>query len=113
MLGDNQSGNLDGTFTELEFCLFREAGAGTDVQSAFPDLGFHYGVFHDFEGFQPPWVVAKFWRRSDDEGSSAPNSYTHRGPDGPRSEGAEVDALKRMVEDAPGNDTVFDLTLVN
>ena len=101
---------MPGTFTQLEFCLFRTEEDGVPVRQGFPDLGFPFGVFHDYEGFQPPWVVGKLWRRTDDENSSSANRYS--GPDGVSSEGTEVDELKRMVEDLPNNDTVFDLALV-
>ena len=69
---------------------------GVPVKRGFPNLGFSFGVFHDYEGFQPPWVVGKLWRRTDDESSSGVNWYS--GPDG-SSEGPEVDELKRMVEE--------------
>jgi hypothetical protein len=108
-IGPNQCTNLPGTFTQLEFCLFRTQEDGVPVEQGLPDLGFPFGVFHDYDRFQPPWVLGKMWRRTDDENSSAANSYS--GSDG-SPDGAEVDELKRMVEDLPNNDTVFDLALV-
>jgi hypothetical protein len=41
---------------------------------SFPNLGGAYGVFHDFEGFQPSWVISKRWAYSDDEDSANNNS---------------------------------------
>jgi hypothetical protein len=108
----NQSSNggQTGTLTKLFFCLFPPAEeAVSETLSAFPELGFLYGVFHDFEGFQPSWVLAKHWLRSDDESSTEHNAYF--GPDGVSSEGAFVEGLKEMIDDL-GNDTTFDVARV-
>jgi hypothetical protein len=87
-----------GQFTELHFCVFRavsspgggDAGvvAGADP---FPDLGFPYAVFHDFDGFQPPWVIRKAWLRSADE---VPRNDDYYCPPS----GAATESLMAMVE---------------
>jgi hypothetical protein len=109
-LGPNQS---HGAATQLHFCVFPAVDdPNVDTLSSFPNLGFVYGVFHDFEGFQPPWVRAKHWKLSDDESGGTLNEYSLL--DGSR-EGAAIDLLKRMVEDVPPtsrNDTMFDFAVV-
>jgi hypothetical protein len=92
-LGPNQSVNsLHSTFTELHFCLFQPRAAAAGVQSEFPDLGLPYAVIHDFDGFQPPWVIQKAWVLSEDELTDNRNAYDPVA-------GAPTDDLKRMVED--------------
>jgi hypothetical protein len=109
-IGPNQSGNVPGTFTQLEFCLFQAQEEGAPVKEGFPDVGVAFAVFHDYEGFQPPWVIGKRWLRTDDENSGDGNRYL--GPDGVLTDGTEIDELKKMIEDIGNNDTVFDLAYV-
>ena len=107
-----------GNFTRLFFCYFRSAPTLADVMSEFPDLGFPYAVFHDFEGPQPGWVIRKRWQYSDDSNEAQPvNRYA---PD------PELDAtaaeFSRIVEnpfrvapnprDGRGRDTCFDYARV-
>jgi len=80
-------------FTDLHFCLFEpgppaEPGAPA---AAFPDLGFPYAVFHDFDGPQPPWVISKRWMLNDDETTLNQDSYDP-------AEGPATDGLRSMVE---------------
>jgi len=111
-IGDNLSVN-DTTVTDLELCLFLPAGNGVPNQSVFPSLGFPYALFHDFDGYQPPWVAAKQWIRSDDETTSRGNSYSFGGPGAPSPDGREIDELKRMIENLDDvNDTVFDIAIL-
>ena len=108
-IGPNQCSNVPGTFSQLEFCLFQAQEDGAPVRERFPDLGFAFGVFHDYEGFQPPWVIGKKWLRTDDENSGGDR---YLGADGVLTDGTEIDGLKKMVEDVGDNDTVFDLAFV-
>jgi hypothetical protein len=109
-----------GTATVLHFCLFTppqtkdtpltpRAGAGGAVD-AFPDLGFPYAVFHDYDGLQPAWVLGKRWLLSDNESSDPPGNNLYTGPDG-QTEGTAIELLRRMVEDA-NTDTTFDMARV-
>jgi hypothetical protein len=66
--------NVSNDNTTLKFCLFRYSASNT--MSSFPDLGMPYGVFHDFDGSQPSWVIQKRWVRSDDEDDNNHNSVT-------------------------------------
>jgi hypothetical protein len=43
--------------------------------SEFPDLGFPYAVFHDFEGPQPAWILRKRFVFSDDSNNNNSNAY--------------------------------------
>jgi hypothetical protein len=83
-----------GNYTKLYFCLFRAAPSDADTMSEFPDLGFPYAVFHDFDGEQPGWVIRKRWQYSDDSNQSGvSNQYV------PSVETSEHAAeLARMVE---------------
>jgi len=87
-----------GEFTELHFCVFRAASSasGGDAGAAagadpFPDLGFPYAVFHDFDGFQPPWVIRKSWLLSADEVPRNDDYYCH-------DPGPATESLAAMVE---------------
>jgi hypothetical protein len=104
--GPNQllSGPL-GTITQLTFCYFRGAAAPDAVMQSFPDLGFPYAVFHDFDGPQPPWVILKRWLYSDDEDAQI---------DVDRYDSTDQSALTdfpRLVGN-PKMDTVFNLARV-
>jgi hypothetical protein len=61
-----------GNFTELVFCFFRAAPTAEETMSEFPDLGFPYAVFHDFEGQQPSFIIGKRWIYSDDSNQMDP-----------------------------------------
>jgi hypothetical protein len=41
----------------------------------FPDLGFPYAVFHDFDSPAPGWVISKRWLRTDDANFGEANQY--------------------------------------
>jgi hypothetical protein len=70
------TGDQFGNFTWLFFCYFRNAPSEEETMSEFPDLGFHYAVFHDFDGKQPAWVIRKRWQLSDDSNNTGfQNSY--------------------------------------
>jgi hypothetical protein len=81
----------DANFTELHFCLFRPRPAEEGVQRTFIDLGVPYAVFHDFDGFQPSWVMSKRWllNESDAEG----NDDHYDPPAGP-----DTEEIMDMVE---------------
>jgi hypothetical protein len=102
-----------GSTADLHFCVFQPApaadagpdagfdpDAGADAGApvaSFPDLGFSYAVFHDFDGPQPPWVQSKRWLLEDDETQDNDDRY-----DPPS--GAPTDQLARMVETSHGSD---------
>jgi hypothetical protein len=65
-----------GNYTRLFFCYFRSAPSAAETMKEFPELGLEYGVFHDFEGAQPGWVIRKRWQFSDDSNEDQPvNRY--------------------------------------
>lgn len=98
-----------GGYTRLFFCFFAAAGPDDETMDHFPELGFPYAVFHDFEGSQPNWVIQKHWKHSDDSNNGAPDTYS---PD-PQSN-SEVAVFTGTVEGpalrTPG--TYFDLARV-
>jgi hypothetical protein len=55
-----------GAYVRLFFCLFTIAAEGEPTMNAFPELGYPYAVFHDFDGQQPEWVMLKRWLLTDD-----------------------------------------------
>jgi hypothetical protein len=76
------AGDAFGNYTKLHFCFFRNAPTEEETMSEFPDLGFPYAVFHDFEGSQPGWVMKKRWQYSDDSNQLDPvNSYSEADAD--------------------------------
>jgi len=95
--------------TELHFCLFTAPADGEPVQTAFPDLGLPYAVFHDFDGVQPPWVIAKRWQLNDDEVDGNADAYVP-------ADGASLDVLRTMIENPIASNghqtTIFDLARV-
>jgi len=97
------------TFTTLHFCYFRWASTAADTMAAFPDLGFPYAVFHDFDGPQPSWVTVKRWLYGLDETqtSTMQPAQLSSVPD-------DAEAVKqfRAVVDDFNNATVFDLARV-
>lgn len=91
------TGDLLGNFTWLHFCLFRSADDPSETMSEFPDLGFPYGVFHDFEGPQPSWVIEKRFEYSDDSNDATdPNRYY---PD-PSTSNEALDLMPMIEHDA-------------
>ncbi|HET6284562.1 MAG TPA: hypothetical protein VFH73_26635 [Polyangia bacterium] len=75
-LGDsNRIGTGQATTVTLAFCYFTSADLPDLAMTEFPDLGFPYAVFHDFDGPQPPWVISKMWHYGDDEDASNKNKY--------------------------------------
>jgi hypothetical protein len=65
-----------GNYTKLVFCFFRAAPSPAESMESFPELGFPYAVFHDFDAAQPSWVIRKRWQYSDDSNQSSPtNTY--------------------------------------
>jgi hypothetical protein len=96
-----------GSDTRLFFCYFRTAPTEAETMRQFPDLGFSYAVFHDFDGSQPSWVVSKSWRYSDDENKGTANSYY------PDARSVEVSQFKEIIENtaatvSEGPNTYFD-----
>ena len=104
-----------GNFTLLSFCYFRNAPSAAETMSSFPDLGFPYGVFHDFEGKQPGWVLAKYSTYSDDFNGADSNTYEPE-----PSESAETREFQSIVENpeqelmdgSTTHDTCFDVARV-
>ena len=80
-IGPNRVGTIKGdTFTVLLFCFFRWAESAADTMAGFPDLGFPYAVFHDFDGPQPTWVNLKRYMYSHNETNttdSGKGQYRH------------------------------------
>jgi hypothetical protein len=102
-----------GNFTRLFFCYFRAAPTEAETMESFPDVGFSYAVFHDYEGKQPGWVVAKRFVYSDDSNYHTRNEYFPDPADHP--EVVEFQALvenpRPMLPDGaggPARDTCFD-----
>ncbi len=106
-IGPNVVGKEPGnTSAELHFCYFRAAATAADTMTAFPDLGFPYAIFHDFDGPQPPWVTIKRWALSHNEAGTNGNSLTAVPPD-PTAE----DQFDSIIE--PGtSSTYFELARV-
>lgn len=91
------TGDLLGNFTWLHFCLFRSSDDGGETMTEFPDLGFPYAVFHDFEGPQPAWVIEKRFEYSDDSNDATdPNRYY---PD-PARHSETLDLMSMIEHDA-------------
>jgi hypothetical protein len=88
------------SYVKLSFCYFPPASELDNVMNDFPDLGFSYAVFHDFDGPQPAWVVSKRWHYSDDK-DSTPNAYLP----------ADPGDFEKIIENTNG-DTVFDMARV-
>ena len=88
------------SFVKMAFCYFTAASRADDVMNDFPDLGFSYSVFHDFDGPQPSWVISKRWHYSDDNDSAA-DSYIP----------ADPGDFETIIENTNG-DTVFDMARV-
>ena len=100
-----------GNYTKLYFCLFRFADRAEDTMAEFPDLGFPYAVFHDFDGDQPGWVIRKRWQHSDDSNQiRMANQYVP--PPDTNEDSAE---LLRMIENPEregASDTYFEMARV-
>lgn len=92
---------LRGNYTELVFCFFRAAPSPEETMLEFPDLGFPYAVFHDFDGPQPSFVIRKRWIYSDDSNQTVPSNYYE--PEA----SADVLAFREIVEN-PRRETNFD-----
>lgn len=92
-----------GNYTKLYFCLFRAAPSVADTMDEFPDLGFPYAVFHDFDGDQPGWVIRKRWQYSDDSNQARPvNQYV------PSADVSEDSAVLQLMIENPERDGDFD-----
>jgi hypothetical protein len=100
-IGPNDLHNGDSNTARLAFCYFNAALAPGDTMRAFPDLGFPYAVFHDFEGPQPSWVLAKRWHYSDNEDVTGHNQYVP----------PALDRFEDVIENTNA-DTVFDMARV-
>jgi len=106
-LGPNQVGTMPGgTTTILHFCYFRWADSAADTMQVFPDLGFPYAVFHDFDGPQPVWATMKRWMYSHNEVNGSENALY-----APIADAQAVEQFRRIVE-TPANATVFDIAWV-
>jgi hypothetical protein len=103
--GPNSSRPSPGTNTTLYFCYFRQGAPGATMAS-FPDLGLRYAVFHRYDGEQPPWVMAKVWRYSNDEDGQA-NPIRYDSPDL-----AARDEFKAYVIEDPPTATYFNMARV-
>jgi hypothetical protein len=107
-LGPNHLGTMTGdTFTILHFCFFRWAESAADTMAEFPDLGFPYAVFHDFDGSQPTWVNLKRYMYSRNETSTNGNRLVRYNAD----DALAVQQFREIVGD-PTSATIFDLAWV-
>lgn len=101
-VGDGNRINTDPPHTvTLAFCYFTVAAAPEQPMTEFPDLGFPYAVFHDFDGPQPSWVLSKMWHQSDDE-----DTDNHDRTEPPANNGFDA------IVDNVNNDTCLDLARV-
>jgi len=105
-LGPNQTATAADSTTTLHFCFFRWAAAGEETMAAFPDLGFPYAVFHDFDGPQPSWVTLKRWVYSSDEDSTNRSGLTS-----PTNDEVAVGQFQAVIE-RPNHATTFDIARV-
>jgi hypothetical protein len=97
-----------GNTTNLHFCFFEAAETPEQTMTEFPDLGFPYAVFHDFEGMQPGWVLEKRWRFSDDENAFNDNLYLFAA-------GRTLSEFEKIIENPVYDnaaDTYFDMARV-
>jgi hypothetical protein len=99
-------GDALGNHTKLHFCYFRNAPTAEQTMPGFPDLGFPYAVFHDFDGPQPGWVIRKRWQYSDDSRKPSPANRYHPEPD------AEFLGIIENPLRGSDRDTCFDLARV-
>jgi hypothetical protein len=107
-IGPNYVGTMKGdTFTTLHFCFFRWAESAADTMAEFPDLGFPYAVFHDFDGSQPTWVNLKRYSYSRNETNTNGNRLVRYNAD----DALAVQQFREIVGD-PTSATVFDLAWV-
>lgn len=94
--------------TILHFCFFRWADNPADTMQDFPDLGFPYAVYHDFDEPQPPWVTLKRWYRIINEQNSNSNDLSSPVPNlAPLA----IEQFRKLVE-TPDAATVFDIAWV-
>jgi hypothetical protein len=98
--------------TTLHFCFFRAASTKAETMSTFPDLGFTYAVFHDFDGAQPGWVLEKRWQYSDDKNYYTRNAYFGNGDDELKEQFMKLveDPVSPVAEES--HDTFFDYARV-
>jgi hypothetical protein len=102
--GPNQtlSGGSAATTFWLNFCLFRSASTAEGTMASFPTLGWSYGVFHDFDGPQPAWVMMKRW------------VYSLQGAGNRLMGAAGVDlAFSKIVEETTNNGLYFEMARVH
>lgn len=97
--------------TQLVFCYFQWAETDADTMDAFPDLGFPYAVFHDFEGRQPGWVLRKRWQLSDDANAQGTPGTANRYVPSPETR-VVVRDFQAIIEDTSGFNTYFDMARV-
>jgi hypothetical protein len=100
-------------YTRLFFCYFRAAATEAETMQRFPDIGIPYAVFHDFDDYQPGWVIAKRWLLSDDDNNASTYFNTYGSPTEDRSVIAEFSqkVIKNPMRDAV-TDTYFDMARV-
>jgi hypothetical protein len=106
-LGPNQVGNQPpNTSAILHFCFFRWADNEADTMTDFPDLGFSYAIFHDFDDHQPLWVTLKRTLFSNNESRTNQNMLNSVSDD------AEIVEQFKAIVETPDNATSFDLARV-
>lgn len=96
-VGPNIVGNAKSTLAEFHFCFFRAAATAEETMSEFPDLGFPYAVYHDFEGPQPPWVTLKAWQYSRNQEQGNVNGLST-----PSDDARIIEAFAKIIEQPPG-----------
>jgi hypothetical protein len=105
-VGPNVVGNASNTLAEFHFCFFRAAATADETMSEFPDLGFPYAVYHDFEGPQPPWVTLKGWQYSRNQAQGNKNRLST-----PSDDGQITDAFAKFIEQ-PAEATYLEMAWV-
>jgi len=109
--GPNESTTgIRGAQTTLNFCYFRATTSDAATMSEFPELGFRYGVFHDFDVAQPGWVLSKRWQLSDDSNNSSVDENYYA-----PSNAEEITEFMHIIENPARDgrsDTYFDMAQV-
>lgn len=104
--GPNKVATPTDTSTALHFCFFRAAATPEETMPSFPELGFPYAVFHDFDGPQPAWATLKRWVYSSDEVATNGNLLTS-----PSGDATAMNQFQSIIE-MPNHATTFDLAWV-
>jgi hypothetical protein len=106
-----------GNYTRLYFCMLMPGLNHQSSMTAFPDLGFPYVVFHDYDGPQPGWVMLKRWVLTDDAQVGVRSQYYPPIDTDPAGEvfSEIVESVQNVVVGDPPHDypdTRFDLARV-